>query len=124
MLKKTRFAALLLSGSLALLLPMGCSSDDECQGKALHPDLEQEGDESPISALETWISGPDTFANPPAEDWIVVDSGEKNPAEVVIKNEAGDGWWVSVARTDQGGWVVSAATDNATDCEGELDGLA
>ncbi len=115
----SRLAAILLTSVLAVPLVAGCS-EDGCEGQAYHPDLDQEGAESPIEALEMWLGGHEGLPVPPVENWIVVDSGEAAPTAVVIKNDDGDGWWVSAARTSSGGWVVSEATDDATGCEDDL----
>lgn len=103
-----------------MTVPTGCSDDSDCEGQAYHPDLTEDGAESPIQSLEAWLGTHEGLPKPPVENWIVVDSGEATPTEVVIKNDDGDGWWVSAARTSSGGWVVSEATDNAADCEDEL----
>jgi hypothetical protein len=105
---------------LALTLFTGCSGDDGCEGEAYHPDLGTDGSKTPIASLEVWLGTHEGLPDPPVENWIVVDSGEANAIEVVIKNDDGDGWWVTSARTDSGGWIVSSATDNAAACEDEL----
>jgi len=115
----SRLAAILLTAALAVPLVAGCS-EDGCEGRAYHPDLDQKGAESPIQALETWLGSHEGLPEPPVENWIVIDSGEATPIAVVIENDEGDGWWVSAARTSSGGWVVSEATDDATACEDEL----
>lgn len=119
MLKSSRIAALLLGGALVLTLPTGCS-EEGCEGRAFHPDLDQEGAGTPIQALEQWLSSGDVLPDPPVDDWVVVQTDEDDPAEVVMKNDAGEGWWVLAARTTDGGWVVSQATDDAAGCEDEL----
>ncbi|GAA4364794.1 hypothetical protein GCM10023146_05820 [Nocardioides caricicola] len=116
----TRLAAGLLSCVLLVALPTGCS-DDGCSGRAYHPDLGADGSETPIQALDVWLSTHEGLSEPPVEDWVVQDSGDPAATEVEITNESGDGWYVTVARTDQGGWVVSAATDDAEGCADELD---
>lgn len=116
----TRLAAILLSGALAVPLLTGCGSGDGCAGEAYHPDLNQEGAETPIQSLDVWLNAPEGIDNPPVENWIVVDSGDAEPTEVIITNDDGNGWWVSTVKTLKGGWVVSAATDDAAACGDEL----
>jgi hypothetical protein len=113
----------LLTGLLAVTLGLtGCSGDDDCRGQSYHPDLDSKGDGSPIAALETWLQRHEGLSEPPDDDWIQVDSGDPEPDQVVIQNDTGDGWWVSVSRTSQDGWVVTQATDDATACGDELSG--
>lgn len=123
MQKTTRLAAALVTVGLTLALPTGCSDDDGCDGQAYHPDLSQDGGDTPIRGLENWLGGHPGLPTPPDENWIVVQTDEKDPQTVVIKNDDGDGWWVQVARTDRGGWVVSAATDDSAGCKDQLDEL-
>lgn len=117
----SRLAAALITGALTLTLP-GCSDDEGCDGQSYRPDLGQEGAESPIAALSQWLGSPDGLPDPPTDaDWTVQDTGEEDPSTVVITHHDGDGWWVSTVRTEGGGWVVSAATDDAADCADELE---
>ncbi|MBZ5738983.1 hypothetical protein [Nocardioides mangrovi] len=107
---------------LALLLvglgAAGCSDDgDSCSGSTYHPDLDQQGSASPIDALDAWFGTDAELPDPPDDGWVVQDSGAKDPATVVILNEGEqDEWWVSVARTSSGGWVVEQATPDAAGC--------
>ena len=112
----TRLAAGFLSCVLLVALPTGCS-DDGCAGQAYHPDLGEDGAETPIQALETWLGTHEGLPEPPVEDWVITDEGAPAATEVVTTNDAGDGWYVTAARTDQGGWVVSSATDDAASCD-------
>ena len=106
---------------LASVLLAGCSGSDSCTGQAYHPDLGTSGAETPIRALEAWLGTHGGITREPPDDgWAVQDTGEKDPQTVVITNEDGDGWWVSVARTDDGTYVVAQATDDASHCEGKL----
>jgi hypothetical protein len=106
-------AAVLATGLLA-----GCSSDDDCTGRAYHPALDQQGAETPIGALEAWLGSHEGFGEePPDEGWIQQDSGQEDAATVVLTN---DDWWVSAVRTSSGGYVVAQATDDAADCGDEL----
>ena len=107
---------------LAAALVTGCSgSDDDCTGHAYHPSLDQDGSKTPIAALEVWLGDHGGFdQEPPDEGWVQQDTGEKDPARVVIRNEDGDGWWVSTVRTTSGGYVVEQATDHATACGDQL----
>ena len=112
---------LLASLLVTTALVAGCSGDDGCSGTAYHADLGQEGAKTPIQALEAWLGTHEGFdQEPPDEGWTIEDSGAKDPAEVVITNEDGDGWWVSALRTESGGYVVNEATDDATGCGDEL----
>lgn len=116
----TVLLAALLAGSLVT----GCSSDHGCDGRTYHPDLDQRGATSPISALDDWLGTDPKLADPPTEGWTVVDPGDAHATSVVITNETGDGWWVSAARTSPGGWVVDQATDDVKGCRGQLSGLS
>ena len=115
---------LLLSALVLVLgvLVTGCSGgDDDCSGRAYHPSLDQQGSETPIRALEVWLGSHEGFdQQPPDAGWIQQDTGEEDPARVVLTNEDGDGWWVSTVRTSSGGYVVEQATDNASSCGDEL----
>ena len=111
----TRLAAGLLSCVLLVALPTGCS-DDGCDGQAYHPDLSEDGADTPIQALETWLGTHDGLPEPPVEDWVIKDDGDPAATEVQITNGDGAGWYVTAARTDQGGWIVSSATDDANGC--------
>jgi hypothetical protein len=115
----TRLAAGLLSCVLLVALPTGCS-DDGCDGQAYHPDLGEDGADTPIQALETWLGTHDGLSEPPVEDWVIKDDGDPAATEVQITNEDGAGWYVTAARTDQGGWIVSSATDDAKSCAEDL----
>ncbi len=109
-------AVVLLLGGLAA----GCS-DDQCHGQVYRPDLARSGAPTPIRALEVWLGthgGIDQ--DPPVEGWIVEDPGTEDAERVVITNDEGDGWWVATVRTDDGGYVVSEATDHASGCEEQL----
>jgi hypothetical protein len=119
--RRTAVAVLLLAG-IALA---GCSDSDggkggDCTGSAYQPDLSEKGARSPIVALEDWLGTDPKLPDPPDDGWTVQDSGAKAPDLVVIRNDAdGDGeddWWVGVVRTDDGGWVVEQATDDASGC--------
>ncbi len=113
----------LLATLLAVTLGLaGCSDDDACQGQTYEEDLGQKGEKSPVDAVEVWLGGHEGLPQPPDEGWVVVDDGSVDPAEVVLTNEDGDGWWVTASRTESGGWVVTQATDDAASCEGELSG--
>ncbi len=109
--------------ALVATLLTGCSGDDggDCAGQAYHPDLTEAGEESPMQALSTWLSGATGFEELPADDgWIFSDAGEADPDVVEVRHEEGDGWWVQVVRTDGGGYVVEQATDDWAACEEEL----
>jgi hypothetical protein len=97
----------------------GCSADDDCAGTSYDADLSRPGAADPIAALDDWLADQTDFSTPPAEDWVQQDGGAE-AAEVVVTNDSGDGWWVSVLRTADGGWVVDAATDNAEGCSDDL----
>ncbi len=113
----------LLAGLLALVLGLtGCSGDDGCAGQGYQPDLDGAGAKTPIQALETWLGGHEGLPEPPDAGWIQQDSGDPKADEIVITNDNGHGWWVSTAKTSQGGWVVTEATDDATGCGDELSG--
>lgn len=115
-------AAAVLAAVLAAALMAGCSgSDDGCTGKSYHPDLGQKGAKTPIDALDAWLDTATGFDNlPPDDQWVVgePDSGDKTV--VVIRNDDGDGWWVSAQETESGGWVVAEATNDATGCADQL----
>lgn len=100
----------------------GCSASSDCDGQTYDPDLGRAGAESPILALEEWLSTHAGFEEEPPldENWVVQDTGEQDAEEVVMTHEAGDGWWVQAARTSQGGYVVVQATSDFTSCEDEL----
>ena len=117
-LLRTTAPALVL---LAALLT-GCSGDgDDCAGQAYRPDLAQQGDEHPVDALNTWLSGATGFDELPDDDtWVMDDPGAAEAPEVVFRSDVGAGWWVHLARTDDGGYVVDQATDEWTSCEDEL----
>ena len=112
----------LLAGLLAVTLGLsGCSDDADCQGSNYDVDLDSKGAGSPIAALEDWLGTDTDLADPPDEDWILVDPDEKAD-RAVLRNDTGDGWWVAVRKTSQDGWVVTQATDDATGCGDELSG--
>lgn len=107
---------------LALMLTTGtataCSRDDGCAGQVYHPDLGAGGATSPIDALEVWIESVDDFDPPPPVDgWFVQEADDPQADRVEITNDDGDGWWVATVRTDDGGYVVSEATDEASGCD-------
>lgn len=113
----------LLAGLLAVTLGLsGCSDDASCQGSNYDVDRDAPGQGSPIAALEEWLGTDSDLADPPDEDWILVDSGDEDADRAVLRNDNGDGWWVAVEKTSQGGWVVVKATDDATGCGDELSG--
>lgn len=106
---------------VAAVLVGGCSGGGSCRGQSYHADRSQPGETTPIAALDTWLDSTVGFdRTPPDDGWTVQDSGDPKASRVVITNEAGDGWWVSVLRTDPGGYVVDGATDNASACGDEL----
>jgi len=108
-------AVLLLAG-----LASGCS-DDQCHGQVYRPDLGEPGASTPIGALEVWLGSHGGIDHEPPDDgWIVEDPGVEDADRVVITNDDGDGWWVATVRTDDGGYVVSEATDRASGCEEQL----
>lgn len=111
-------ALLLVLGALVT----GCSEAEACAGQSYRPDLAEPGAEDPIGALDAWLAAPEGFdERPPNEDWIVQGGGAKDPAQVDILNEdTGDGWWVRVVRTDDGGYVVEQATNAWSSCADEL----
>ena len=117
-----RPALTLVAAVLATALTAGCSGDDKCEGKSYDPDLGQDGAKTPIEALNTWLGSATGFGDdlPPDDAWIVSEPDPHNKAVTVIRNDDGDGWWVSVQRTESGGWVVAEATNDATDCAGDL----
>ena len=99
------------------MLLSGCSDDDGCAGRNYQPDLSQQGAASPIEALEAWLSGDTGFATLPADDsWIQQNAGA-DATTVTIESDDGDGWWVRTVQTEDGGWVVDQATDQANDCD-------
>jgi hypothetical protein len=107
---------------LAALLS-GCSGDGAgCSGTSYEVDLSGKGAPSTIDALDAWLADPAGFDElPPKDDWIVQGGGDQEAEEVVILNEdTGDGWWVHLVRTDDGGYVVDQATDDWQSCEDEL----
>ena len=113
----------LLTGLLAVSLGLsGCSDGTDCKGSNYDVDLDAKGEGSPIAALEAWLGTDTDLADPPDEDWVVVDSGEEKPERAVLTNSTGDGWWVVARLTSQDGWVVTQATDDATACGDELSG--
>lgn len=115
---RVRRLPVLLALVVVLLAP-GCSRDG-CPGTAYRPDLSVSGAETPIRALEVWLGTHEGFGEPPDEGWIVEDPGKADADRVVITNDDGDGWWVATVRTDEGGYVVSEATDHSAGCEDEL----
>lgn len=100
------------------LLASGCSDDDSCRGRAYQPDLSVAGEPTPIRALEVWLGSHEGFDQPPDDGWVVQDEGD--PERVVITNDADDGWWVATVRTEDGGYVVGEATDDAARCGDQL----
>ncbi|HEU5037008.1 MAG TPA: hypothetical protein VFT70_08380 [Nocardioides sp.] len=106
---------------LVLAALTGCSDDDGCAGRSYDPDLGQAGAETPIAALEDWLDTHEGITTEPPDDgWTVEDSGEEDPARVVITNEDGHGWWVATVRTGSGGYVVDEATADAASCGDQL----
>ena len=122
MLLRTPAPALALVATLLATLLSACSGDsDDCAGQAYHPDLSEPGDETALDALNTWLDGSTGFEELPADDgWIFQDTGQADPDVVEIRNDEGDGWWVHVVRTDEGGYVVDQATDDWASCEDDL----
>ena len=114
----------IVAAVLATALTAGCSDDSSCEGKSYHPDLGQAGAKTPIEALETWLGTATGFGDdlPPDDAWVVSDPDPHNKTVTVIRNDDGDGWWVSVQKTESGGWVVAEATDDATGCADQLSG--
>lgn len=101
-------------------LTSGCSGD-QCHGQAYRPDLGQAGSATPIRALEVWLGSHQGMdREPPDDGWTVHDPGQEDAERVIITNDDGAGWWVATVRTDSGGYVVSEATDRASDCKGKL----
>lgn len=118
-LLRTTAPALVL---LAALLS-GCSGEgDDCAGTTYDVDLSAAGAETSIDALDAWLADPEGFDElPPKDDWVVQGGGDPEADEVEILNEdTGDGWWVHLVRTDDGGYVVDQATDDWTSCREEL----
>jgi hypothetical protein len=107
-----------------LVTPLsGCFGDDGgCSGTSYEVDRSERGAASTIDALDAWLADPQGFDElPPRDDWIVQRGGEADAEEVVILNEAtGDGWWVHLVRTDDGGYLVDQATDAWRSCQDEL----
>jgi hypothetical protein len=113
--------------ALAVVLALGLTgcADDDCGGASYDVDLTQAGSATPIEALDLWLDTHDGIAtDPPEDDWIQQGAAEGagDAATVVLVNDDGDVWWVSVRRTSSDGWVVEQATDDATGCGDDLTG--
>lgn len=105
---------------LAALLS-GCSGGGDCSGTSYDVDLSAQGAPTTIGALDAWLAAPEGFdERPPTEDWIVQGGGDDADVVEILNEDAGDGWWVRVVRTDDGGYVVDRATNDWSSCQDEL----
>ena len=118
MLLRTTTPALAL---LAALLS-GCSGGEaDCAGATYDVDRSAAGAKTTIDALDTWLANPEGVDElPPRDDWVVQDGGEDADEVVILNESTGDGWWVHLVRTADGGYVVDQVTNDWASCEDDL----